>query len=896
MTVHNTAFSALHASEGERYVFISYSHRDQQQALSIIRAMQQAGISLWYDRGINPGAEWDEEIAGRIDGCGCMISIVSRNYLASDNCKDELKYARDLQKDILILYIEECTLPSGLALRINRKQAIMRHRYETEQAFHDDLLRAGILQKYTTAAPAPRQLGPSPEKRPAAAIPAQIVSSDQLQLGYLAADSATAIGVDRNSLRKRLLICGPATEQRRRFICQMLLSLYQSGESFLILSAGATQYRSLLSIVPDLQIFTPGRESVQPFPFNPFISRETRRLPLGQMVTRIAHTLQLSMALSPQVHTVLISAIRQCARRFGMGNHDTQRFWDEDNVRLFSLRDVLCEYKRIVQEQYTGEEAAALMAACSDQLQEYMNQNSDVLDRVYSTPVESLLDVPTLIELGAMPGVESRAMLMRLLMHYIYLLRRQDNSPADHSRRLVILIDGLDTMLDSSDEEMDDALLMSRQVALRHLLRELETTGCVDVICVAESLQLAGRHILQDMAEKIVLGNEDDARQLLHQPGDVLPGIAGHQALLLSSGKPPVAFEPDLLDERFCAPISDRDVAARVCYWEGNQQLLRRYQECGQCLYCREGCDPAIRATADEMVVRRLFRKAGDIAAAMTAPDEHGHDEWTPAELPYPDDPGSRQRFISCFRIRMAKELAARNLRHAPLSADYINRLTAASITDYTDVAGPIPIGLDETGSSIVRWDINLANRTGQQCFSIRWEDPNGSVTYEKELHAVLTQVSRFCPSLTVLSWENAFMRATAFDRCIYGTQAVEQISAMYREAAARAQLYRQNPDDAAQLEDRTWVIHLTQELLDHLPRELNLRVLTHFTMPIRMRIIYLLPHSFHIRDYEKEIPAENGIVFGSDNLKESRRLKEANAAGSLLSGNQSIACRFICE
>ena len=43
--------------------------------------------------------------------------------MKSDNCKDELNFARDLQKERLLVYLENVKLPLGMAMRLNRLQA-----------------------------------------------------------------------------------------------------------------------------------------------------------------------------------------------------------------------------------------------------------------------------------------------------------------------------------------------------------------------------------------------------------------------------------------------------------------------------------------------------------------------------------------------------------------------------------------------------------------------------------------------------------------------------------------------------------------------------------------------------------------------------------------------------
>ena len=115
----------LNAYKGNKpYIFLSYSHKDTKRVMPIIHRLQQDGFRVWYDDGIDPGVEWDEYIASRVSGCGCFLALMSANYLASDNCRDELKFGRDIKKPQVLLYLESITLPSGMAMRLGRCPSI----------------------------------------------------------------------------------------------------------------------------------------------------------------------------------------------------------------------------------------------------------------------------------------------------------------------------------------------------------------------------------------------------------------------------------------------------------------------------------------------------------------------------------------------------------------------------------------------------------------------------------------------------------------------------------------------------------------------------------------------------------------------------------------------------
>jgi len=141
--------SAIIAYRGnEPYIFVSYSHRDSDSVRDIIERMQIDTYRVWFDDGIDPGTEWDENIAQHIEGCGYFIAFISNNYLGSENCKDELNYARDLGKKRLLVYLEQVKLPSGMAMRMNRMQYISKYVYPSEDAFFSVLYSSDGISSF----------------------------------------------------------------------------------------------------------------------------------------------------------------------------------------------------------------------------------------------------------------------------------------------------------------------------------------------------------------------------------------------------------------------------------------------------------------------------------------------------------------------------------------------------------------------------------------------------------------------------------------------------------------------------------------------------------------------------------------------------------------------------
>jgi subtilisin family serine protease len=112
------------------YIFVSYAHADAEAVFAELVQLRQWGANLWYDEGIDPGNEWPEEIAEALDGSTLVIFYVTARSVASRNCRNELNYALDQNKRLLIIHLEETVLPRGVGLSISSIQAILKYRMD----------------------------------------------------------------------------------------------------------------------------------------------------------------------------------------------------------------------------------------------------------------------------------------------------------------------------------------------------------------------------------------------------------------------------------------------------------------------------------------------------------------------------------------------------------------------------------------------------------------------------------------------------------------------------------------------------------------------------------------------------------------------------------------------
>lgn len=128
----------------EPYIFISYAHKDAEIVLPIIARLQKDGYRVWYDEGIVPGSNWDEYISMHLDHSCNVLSFISKAYVKSQNCRDELALTRKKGKPINIVYIDDVQLSPGLRMRYGRIQALFPANM-TEEAFFSQLAKTEAM-------------------------------------------------------------------------------------------------------------------------------------------------------------------------------------------------------------------------------------------------------------------------------------------------------------------------------------------------------------------------------------------------------------------------------------------------------------------------------------------------------------------------------------------------------------------------------------------------------------------------------------------------------------------------------------------------------------------------------------------------------------------------------
>ena len=149
----------------EKYIFISYAHKDSKRVLPLIEGLAQAGFRVWFDEGIEAGSEWPMFVEDRLDGCDKMVYFVTEASVESKNCRNEVNLALESGKEVLVAYLDRTKLKYGMRLQLSSSQSIFRDKFADDADFLRSITEAKLLSECRgMAKSAADQAAPAPKR------------------------------------------------------------------------------------------------------------------------------------------------------------------------------------------------------------------------------------------------------------------------------------------------------------------------------------------------------------------------------------------------------------------------------------------------------------------------------------------------------------------------------------------------------------------------------------------------------------------------------------------------------------------------------------------------------------------------------------------------------------
>ena len=437
-----------------------------------------------------------------------------------------------------------------------------------------------------------------------------LINAGDIEIGRLKSSSENTIGFTLKDLAKHMLVVGTPGSGKTTFSVGLLDRLWKDHHiPFLVIEPAKNEYRSLIQSIPELQVFTPGKNFISPFVFNPFVPPKNVRLETYKSTLKTAFAAGVSM--STPLDKIFEDTINNCYSDFRW----LDSYTTDNKGRIFNITDFIkCFQETFDEIGYTGD-ARNIGRAGIVRLKSLVS----LFDNYFSIPVEDLLTKPTIIELAAIENSDQKALIIALLLLSI-LAYVNANYIGEGGLRNFILLEEAHVLLDSSSNGGEGAADPSAiaQGLVKRMLAEIRSYG-VGIAIADQSPRKVGIDIvaLTDIKVAFRLVEGQDKEMLANSTS-----MSETQVARLAKLKPGEAFlffnrldEPEeiitpdyRLDNKISISLSDDGIRQLSTYWDDKQDKLRPYPECAYAPCCEKHCDYNRRLLARE-VARRIFKQ-----------------------------------------------------------------------------------------------------------------------------------------------------------------------------------------------------------------------------------------------------------------------------------------------
>ncbi len=109
----------------EPYLFVSYSHRDTAAVYPILDALHDCKYRIWYDESCENGNDFRDELRHRIENAEAVLLFVSKSSMTSPFCGMEIIVARENNKRLYPIYLDDADVPPAFAILLSNTQHSM---------------------------------------------------------------------------------------------------------------------------------------------------------------------------------------------------------------------------------------------------------------------------------------------------------------------------------------------------------------------------------------------------------------------------------------------------------------------------------------------------------------------------------------------------------------------------------------------------------------------------------------------------------------------------------------------------------------------------------------------------------------------------------------------------
>ena len=446
----------------------------------------------------------------------------------------------------------------------------------------------------------------------------KVTSDDNFKLGIIQnsslgnSDKLTYAGVPIDDFTMHGLIVGTPGSGKTYFSLGLLVQMWDKFNiPFLAVEPTKSEYRSLIDIIPELQVFTPGKSNISPFIINPFIP--PKNVTVESYVSSLVTAFNAAFSMPSPLPDIFLSAINECYNEYGWKMNSTS---DDPQAEKFGMYEFIRVFKRKVRNSdYKGDVKSNIESAGVVRLVSLLEQNSNIYDTINTIPLDDLLTKPTVIELNAINNKEQKSLVMAFLLSLICTHVKNNPNTEGHLRNTMLIDEAHVILGDSSKKDEFSADAVGSTVStLEDMIAEVRACG-MSIIIADQSPEKVGKGIVGNTNVKVVFRLvEKSSKDIIKNAINLSEldyerlGTLGMGEAILYHGK---VIEPlniktfkTFTDKSFRKVISDAELAPLCKYWDDKSYLLIPHKECYYNNFCKGYCDAEIKNNADFIATR----------------------------------------------------------------------------------------------------------------------------------------------------------------------------------------------------------------------------------------------------------------------------------------------------
>lgn len=440
-----------------------------------------------------------------------------------------------------------------------------------------------------------------------------IIGENTIKFGRLISDggSEVVIGCPLKSWTQHALIVGMPGIGKTTFAVNILTQFYKKGVPFLAIEPTKSEYRAMIDIVDDLQIFTPGNNNVSPFIINPFIP--PKGITVEQYIPSLLAAFKAAFSMDGPLEMIFLKAVNNCYIEYGWKKYS--KYGDKD-VKVFGMFEyILCFKKTMNSMNYNKETKSNIETAGLLRLMNLIEQNSNIYDTINTVPIEDLLSKPTVLELNSIDNDEQKSLIMALILSSA-CVHIKNNQIGDGKLKNVILIDEAHVLLDSGvDSEGSGSSKGTTVKTVQKMIAEVRSYG-TSIIIADQKPSAVTESIVSNTNVKVSFRlTSSKERNIIAESTDMSDSNAEYISQL-GVGQAFVYFDklrsPQLVQtedtretDGVRLSVSNEEIFERSKYWKDKESKLVPFRECSCSNICKT-CSFKIRSDSEYFAEKLL--------------------------------------------------------------------------------------------------------------------------------------------------------------------------------------------------------------------------------------------------------------------------------------------------